>query len=188
MNDSAFFAEVRKHFGSLKQPQVEGFNALLTALADWPVTWIAYALATAWHETAKTMQPIKERGGDAYFKRMYDPQGERPAVAQALGNWKPGDGIRFAGRGYVQLTGRKNYERYGLAEKPDDAMKTDVAAGILRQGMEGGVFTGRSLKNFLPIEGGGDYVAARRIINGRDKAEDIAAYAEKFEASLRKAG
>ena len=58
---------MRKEFGSLSTAQVSGTEALITALGDWPVSWIAYALATAYHETAHTMQPIKERGGEAYF-------------------------------------------------------------------------------------------------------------------------
>lgn len=131
-NASAFFTQVRTDFGALKQGQVEGFNVLLDALKDWHVTWVAYALSTAWHETAATMQPIKEMGGNAYFKRMYDIEGDRPAKARELGNTRPGDGALYAGRGYVQLTGRLNYARYGLEGRPDDAMKPDVAAMILK--------------------------------------------------------
>ena len=70
-----FFAGVRKRFGRLSQGQVDGFNTLLTALSDWPVSWVAYALATTWHETAMTMQPVKENGGSAYFRRMHDIEG-----------------------------------------------------------------------------------------------------------------
>lgn len=175
-----FFATVRARFGPLSQTQVDGFNALLRALADWPVSWKAYALATAWHETATTMQPIKEHGGPAYFTRMYDPRGARPHVAANLGNTKPGDGVKFAGRGYVQLTGRRNYTRYGIVDRPDDAMKPDIAAAIMRDGMAQGIFTGKKLSDYLP----GDYVGARRIINGTDKAKLIAGYAEAFEDAL----
>lgn len=181
---TSFFAGVRKRFGPLTQAQVNGFNALLAALSDWPISWVAYALATTWHETARTMQPIKERGGDAYFRRMYDPQGERPHVAKRLGNTQPGDGVKYAGRGYVQITGRTNYERYGLGERPDDALQPDIAAKILKDGMSRGVFTGKKLSDYLP----GDYVNARRIINGTDKATEIAGHAVGFEAALREAG
>ena len=73
-----FFAQVRADFGKLTQPQVDGFSIVTAALKGWDVTWVAYALATAWHETAHTMQPVKEYGGDAYFKRMYDTFGIFP--------------------------------------------------------------------------------------------------------------
>ena len=181
---AAFFDTMRKEFGSLSTSQVSGTEALITALGDWPVSWTAYALATAYHETAHTMQPIKERGGEAYFKRMYDIMGERPAKARELGNVKPGDGARYAGRGYVMITGRTNYARYKLEDRPDDAMKPDVAAFILKDGMERGVFTGKSLKDYLP----GDYVNARKIINGLDRATLIAGYAKSFEAALYAGG
>lgn len=177
---ASFYAEVRDKFGPLSQPQVDGFEVLLKTMAAWPVSWVAYGLATTWHETAKTMQPIKEHGGEAYFKRMYDIEGARPDKARELGNLTPGDGARYAGRGYVQLTGKTNYARYGLADAPDDAMKPDVAARILVDGMSKGVFTGKKLSDYLP----GDYRNARRIINGMDKANAIAAYALAFEGAL----
>lgn len=175
-----FFARVRADFGKLSQPQVDGFSIVTAALKGWDVTWVAYALATAWHETAHTMQPVKEYGGDKYYWRMYDIDGERPEKARELGNEKPGDGVRYCGRGYVQLTGRTNYRKFGIENAPDDAMKPEVAARIMRDGMERGVFTGKKLSDYLP----GDYVNARRIINGRDKAEMIAGYARNFERAL----
>lgn len=188
---AVFFAGVRKHFGALTQSQVDGFNALITAMGGWPVSWVAYGLATSWHETGKTMQPIKEIGGPAYFTRMYDINGDRPAKARELGNLTPGDGAKYAGRGYVQLTGKTNYARYGIADSPDDAMKPEVAAHILRDGMEKGVFTGKAMKDYLPVpflSRAPDYVGARRIINGQDKAAQIAAYAVGFEVALKEAG
>lgn len=180
VSPDAFFASVRSRFGGLSQKQVDGFNVLLDAMKAWPVSWVAYGLATAWHETGETMQPILEYGGPAYFKRMYDIEGQRPAKARELGNLTPGDGVRYSGRGYVQLTGKINYARYGLADRPDDAMKPDVAASVMVDGMENGVFTGKALRDYLP----GNYVAARRIINGTDKAELIAGYARDFETAL----
>lgn len=184
LNLAAFFADARVEFGPFTPEQVQDVEAILKATEGWPVSWRAYALATVWHETDRTMQPIKEKGGAAYFKRMYDPQGDRPQVAARLGNTQPGDGAKFAGRGYVQLTGRTNYARYGLADRPDDAMKPDVAAHIMRDGMERGIFTGKKLGDYLP----GDYVNARRIINGLDKAPEIAGYARGWEAALRAGG
>ncbi len=176
-----FYNQVRKRFGALNQAQVDGFTVLLDAMRGWPQSWVAYGLATAWHETAMTMQPVKEYGGAAYYKRMYDIEGERPAKARELGNTAPGDGARYAGRGYVQLTGKANYAKYGIADTPDDAMRADVAARILVDGMSRGTFTGKALKDYLP----GDYVNARRIINGTDKAGAIATHAQAFEFALK---
>jgi len=181
---AAFFSEVRVEHGPLNTRQVEGLNALLIAMEGWPVSWAAYGLATAWHETAATMQPIKEFGGPAYFKKMYDPKGSNPKLAARLGNKFEGDGARYAGRGYVQLTGRANYAKYGIADTPDDAMKPDVAARILVDGMSKGVFTGKKLADYLP----GDYANARRIINGTDRAAHIANLAIGFEDALTAGG
>jgi len=137
-------------------------------------------------ETAHTMLPIIEYGGAAYFTRMYDPAGLRPAVAMQLGNTEVGDGCRFCGRGYVQLTGRANYARAGLAEDPDRALDPAVAAEVLERGMREGWF-GRRLMDVLPLGGRAtrkQFIAARRVVNGQDRAALIADYALRFQDAL----
>ena len=191
---AAFFSTLRagKMLGPvLTQDEVSGCEAILEACAGWPASWTAYALATAYHETAGTMQPILERGGAAYFTRMYDIQGQRPAKARELGNLTPGDGARYAGRGYVQLTGRNNYLRAGkmlgvdLIASPDLAMRPDLAAKIMRRGMEEGWFTGKSMASYLPDPATAQHFTnARRIINGTDRAADIAGQAMAFQSAL----
>lgn len=179
----------------LTDGEVSGCNAILAACgADgWPLADTAYALATAYHETAGTMQPIHEMGGAAYFTRMYDINGSRPAKARELGNLTPGDGIRYAGRGYVQLTGKTNYAKAGaklgidLVADPDAAMRPDIAAAIMVHGMREGWFTGRNIDDDLPRSGAANlaqFIASRDIINGRDKAEKIAAEAITFQGAL----
>ncbi|MFX6567418.1 DPY30/SDC1 family protein, partial [Acinetobacter baumannii] len=70
--------------GFLTPAQVTGMEALLVASPpDMPLDWLAYCLGTAPIETAWTMLPIKEKGGAAYFTRMYDINGSRPAVARS---------------------------------------------------------------------------------------------------------
>ena len=115
---AAFFPVVRRDIfhGHLTQAQVDGMNFILdtwdkSAFTDF--RWLAYMLGTAYHETAATMQPIKEYGSVAYFTRMYDVRGRRPDTARRMGNTKPGDGAKYCGRGYVQLTWKSNYDRAG---------------------------------------------------------------------------
>jgi hypothetical protein len=154
---------------------------------------LAYVLATAYHETGRTMQPIRERGGKAYLTRNYDVLGANPKRARANGNTRPGDGIRYAGRGFVQLTWRSNYRRIGdllgidLVESPDKALEPAIAALILVRGMQEGWFTGRKLADYFTEEES-DRVQARRIINGLDRANLIAEHAQKFEAALQAQG
>lgn len=177
----AFFGVVRRSFGSLEQKQVEGFNVLLEAMgtARWPIAWTAYGLATAWHETAHTMQPVEEAfwKNDAWRKRnlRYYP---------------------WHGRGYVQLTWKANYEKASdelnlgeaMLADPRLAMRPDIAARILVLGMERGWFTKKRLADYLPIDGEAGHEAfkqARRIINGTDKWSEIAKLAQVFQSALQ---
>lgn len=181
-----FFDAYRRVFGSLSQPQVDGLNALISALeADSEVTdvrQVAYMLATVKHETAHTFAPIKEKGGLAWFKRY---EGRKD-----LGNTEPGDGARFAGRGYVQLTGRNNYQFFAdelgvdLINNPDLAMDPIIAYRVMSLGMREGHFTGKKLGDYIDEESC-DYIHARRIINALDQATRIASYATSFESILR---
>lgn len=85
------------------------------------------------HETLG-FQHMEERGSKEYFNR-YDPK-HSPDKAKILGNVKPGDGMRYRGRGFVHLTGRYNYKVAGealglpLEQQPDLASDPKVAAQI----------------------------------------------------------
>jgi len=172
------------------------------AKAGWPVSWTAYALATAYHETAHTMLPIHELGGDAYLKRMYDITGNRPAKAKELGNLSPGDGVKYAGRGYPQTTGKNNYAKataklramgidVDLVANPDRMMEPEIAAATMISGMQEGWFTGRKVSDDLPAKGPGSkaqFDPTRDTINGTDKAAQIADYAVDFQSALLAGG
>jgi len=198
INRRFFYERVRSHLfaGRLSQSQVEGMKYILdvweAAHARKDDRWLAYALGTTFHETAFTMLPIRERGGQAYFRRKYDIAGSNPRLARTLGNVNPGDGVLFHGRGYVQLTGRNNYTRMGRqfgvdltssAAAADRVMQADLAAKIMFFGMENGSFTGRKFGDYFNRTSQ-DWVNARRIINRLDRAEEIARYGREFYAAI----
>lgn len=176
--------------GKLSQKQVDGINAILAATKGLHPTWRAYMLATTWWETGRTMQPVRETlaaTDEAAVNRLERSwkAGRMPQVRTPYWRFDP-EGKTWLGRGYVQLTHKKNYARAAkeigidLLGVPSLAMKPEHAARILVEGSKGGWFTGRKLSDFLP----GDYVGARRIINGTDKAHEIAALAKTFEEAL----
>jgi predicted chitinase len=96
-------------------------------------TELAAFLAQCAHES-HDFKSMVEYGGSLDF-RKYDPK-FAPKKARALGNTKVGDGARYKGRGYIQLTGRYNYKRAGealglpLEQNPELAEKPEVAAKI----------------------------------------------------------
>jgi putative chitinase len=186
---------------SLEQTEVDGCEAILRACTGWPLSWAAYALATADIETNGTMQPVREAywlsasAQAAWATKMYDIQGARPDKARELGNLSPGDGIKYAGRGYPQVTGKANYQKLQdalgipLVTNPDLALAPDHAAAIMRFGMETGLFTGKSLNDYLPaVATRENFKNARRVINGQDRAEQIADIAVEFQSALQKGG
>jgi putative chitinase len=195
-----FFDGIRQtpFAGKLTVGQVKGTSAILDEwerrkLAD--LRWLADMLATAKWETDHTMQPIREAGGPAYLTKNYDPLGARPALAKRNGNTTPGDGQKYCGRGYVQLTWKNNYATMArllkagginadLVSNPDLAMRPDIAAFILFEGMTRGTFTGKKLSDYFN-DSKTDWLNARRIINGTDKALQIADIAKSFYADLK---
>lgn len=185
-NNDKFFGGVSKLFPKLSTKQKEGLEALLKATSNLPLGQRAYLLATAYHETGATMQPIHEYGGVRYFDK-YDTG----KLAKALGNTpeKDGDGYKYRGRGYVQLTGLTNYRRASkqleadFVNSPDLALLPNHAADILVKGCVEGWFTGKKLNDYINDKTT-DYRNARRVVNGLDYADLIASYARVFQQAL----
>lgn len=194
-NPAAFFNSARRGpMGpDLSQSEVDGAKFILEAAAHQPLAFVAYMLATAWHECWHSLTPIREKGGHDYFMRMYDVSGARPKLARDNGNTVVGDGAKYFGRGFVQLTWKPNYAKAGrilgadLVNNPDLALVPRNAGLILVRGMTEGWFTGKKLSDYLPRGGKagvGQFVQCRRIINGLDQANTIAGYALHFQDDL----
>lgn len=161
---------------------------------DWDRRWRAYALATAWHETGGRMQPVREgfATSDEGAIRAVTRLHEQGRISRNYALRDPETGQSYYGRGLVQLTHRENYARAGrelglpLERQPDLALEPDVSAAILLLGMERGWFTGKKLADYFPAftAADGDPVAARRIVNGTDRADLIAGYHRRILPAL----
>lgn len=138
-------------------------------------TQIAYVLATADHETNHTFKPVTEAywlsDPDAYLKKHH-------------ANYYP-----YYGRGYVQLTWDYNYKKYSelvcedLLKHPELALEPEIALFVLVHGFKTGAFTGRKISDFIN-DHVTDFVKARYCINGKDKAQEIAALAQDHLATI----
>lgn len=205
MNRKAFFAAVRNNpfGGSLSQGQVDGMNAVLDYWDDAGLTDIrrlAYALATQFHETARTMQPVIEtRQPSEKENPSVDEAIRRLEKAWAAGklSWvskpywrKDTDGLSWLGRGLPQLTHKANYERaeretgIPFTSNPELMLEMAPAVTVMMRGMAEGWFTGKKLSDYFKEAELPDWINARRIINGLDKAELIAGYAKAFHKAL----
>jgi len=179
------YGNIRKKFGKLSVDQVQGFENIFNNWEESKYTdkrWLCYMLATAWHETSKTMQPIAE-----YGRGKTRPYGKKIKHSGVAYSDYPG---LFFGRGYVQLTWYENYQLMGrligvnLLASPELAMNQDIAAKIMFEGMTKGSssfgdFTGKCLEMYFNDKTN-DPFNARKIINGLDCAELIKCYHEKF--------
>ncbi|QIG76102.1 putative endolysin protein [Rhizobium phage RHph_I4] len=204
MNNSLFFDAVRKSLfkGTLTDDQRRGMTAILTvwlSRGTGDIRHLAYILATAYHETGTRMIPVRE--GQQQRKLWSDKQARNAvAILFKKGIIKrnyalPGSyGNSFYGRGYAQITWEANYKRMSplvgvdLVRYPDKALEPEIAAIILIEGSTKGVsmkgdFTAFALEDFIHGDHC-DYVGARKVINGQDKASTVAGYAVKFEAAL----
>lgn len=184
MNRKAFYDAIRGDI-NLTTENVSGFETVLPYMEarGTAINAGAYALATAFWETAQTMQPVKE----AYWLSE---------------NWRRKNLRYFPwyGRGLIQTTWEDNYRRMGkeigvdLIANPDLLLEWRYALPAMFIGMEKGLYTGKSFDHYIDDLDESDeedlreYVAARRIVNGTDKALAIGRLALAFERGLKAAG
>lgn len=133
---------------------------------------IKYVLATVEHETKGTYKPVKEA---FWLSEKWRKKNLR---------YYP-----YYGRGFVQITWKKNYKKFSkllgidMISNPDLALEFDNAIFILVYGMKHGTFTGKKLDDYIK-DGSVNFKKARKIINGNDKAIKIAKIASGIEVLL----
>lgn len=173
----------RKYFQKvLSQPQVNSYEAIFDyweskELSD--LRWLAYILATAYHEVSQQMQPVRE----GFCKT--DECSIAAVKSLGLDYWKPepATGKSYFGRGFVQLTHASNYKRMGqklnidLYHNPDLALNLQIAVQILIEGMVDGEFTGKKLKDFFN-DSKTDWDDARDIVNPGERGRRRALVSE----------
>ncbi len=168
MQLDVFFKSVRRTVfgGSLTKGQVEGMERIIAYWQEkYPhvtIDQFAYVLATIAWETGRKMVPVREAGGEAYLRtKKYYP---------------------WVGEGLVQVTWEANHRKFG-GKKPGDLMSWPIALYACFEGMTKGMFTSKKLSDYIGI-GRLDYQNARRIINGIDRAAEIAKIASDFRIAL----
>lgn len=201
MDKSIFYDEVRKSLfrGSLNESQVAGMEADFAELQLSNITNRAaagYVFATDYHETGTRMCPVREgfcktdQGSRNAVLRLY----QRGIISTNYALPDPLTGHSYYGRGKVQITWPDNYKRLGrhlgidLYGNPDLALDMTISAKILVQGMKYGLFVkGHTLDRYFN-DTETDPVGARHMINGIDKANQIAGHARDFTTALARAG
>lgn len=190
---------LRRKLGSFSQSQVDGFNLIMDACnrARLRPQHAAYILATTWHETAFKMQPIAEFGKGSK-KRYGQWFTNSKGVVYGIRNGDKHHPVYlrseyphlYYGRGYPQLTWLDNYikasEELGVdfANNPDLALEPHHSADIIVIGSMQGWFTRKSIPDRITFGTYKEFVAARGVINGSDKAAVIANYAQTFLTAM----
>ncbi|WP_295648840.1 hypothetical protein [uncultured Haemophilus sp.] len=93
-----------------------------------------------------------------------------------------GEVLLLHGRKIIKKSGE--YLKKDLVNNPELALDQKNATKIMIYGMETGMFTTKKISSYIS-EDSADYLNARRVINGMDKADSIAGYASKLEECLR---
>lgn len=207
MVPTTFKSKYKKILGSVNEESDKALKILLDFIDKDPEFKdknheMAYVITTVWHETwspriSRRFVPCVELvpPGKNRFEYFEEKYGWKTKLGKELGNDQPGDGGTYYGRGYVMLTGKKNYARmskkcgYGdLLITPDRqgfATAPEIAYNIMAVGMRDGDFTGKKLSDYYTKNGGYDFVGARAVVNGKDKARELADHAEVVYAILQ---
>lgn len=190
-DEVAFYGDVRGSLfgGRLTSRQVSGIEGIFAAFrthGDGSIKTLAYALATAFHETGRLMVPVREGFAST------DAGARRVVAHRKYGKQAGPYGHVYYGRGQVQLTWLDNYARSSkdagidLVRFPDAALDPVIGARILIRGLVDGRWNGhrKGIAHYLPRDGRDDLCNARRTVNIIDRCDLIGRYYQKFLAAL----
>lgn len=182
-----FFDTIRNSVG-LTEVNVPGFDRIIDygIARGYDREKLAYATATAYWESGKTMRPVKE----AYWLSE---------------DWRRKNLRYFPwyGRGLIQTTWQGNYVAVAVllglpddffTKDPDKLLEWEYALPALFVAMEQGIYTGKDFDDYIDgIDESDDedlreYANARRIVNGTDKQIEIGKIALAIEKGLKAAG
>jgi putative chitinase len=203
INRKVFFDGIRSgpFPGKLNKSQVDGITPIIDVFERLKLTdpqWLAYILATVFHETGQRMVPVREGFAST------DAQA-RAAVASLYRKGRirrdyaiPSHGFSWFGRGRVQNTHYENYlaleQRLGhpFTTNPSLLLDPIIDAEVTVIGHVEGIWAGDSkgrhkLSRYFN-KTISDPIGARRIVNGTDKAVLIAGYHKQFHSDLIAAG
>ncbi len=196
-----FFAKFRTNFYRITDKEaylVDRYERIFDYWDSQPqlkdLRWLAYILATTYHETGRRIQAVRECFGktDQESINCVTSLYRRGRIKRNYAAIDKVTGKAYFGRGHVQLTWDFNYKRMGkelgmgdqVYINPDLALHPDSSVAIMAEGMIKGIFTGKRLSQYFNATTE-NWGGARRIVNGLDKYTLIAGYGRKFYASLR---
>jgi hypothetical protein len=190
MDYKKFFDALRAAGIGLTEANVAVFQRIINYCAkhgcNLQIT--AYDTATAYWESGRTCQPVEE----GYYL------GSKAKAFQRKLRYYP-----YFGRGLVQTTHRENYIKAALLlglpsqtfiENPDLLLEWEYALPLLVVAMDEGLYTGKEVDDYIDdidepdAEDRREFVNARRVVNGTDKAGQIADIALKLEKALKAGG
>lgn len=209
MDKSTFYATLRKRknplFGDrISDRQVAGMEGIIKAFTDevdepdpdLRAKFLAYTLATAYHETARRMSPVRETLASSdkqAIKRLDRWARNNGRTTNIYWRPEPPHGHAYFGRGQVQLTWKRNYEASSkdagvdLVADPNKMLDPEISARVMIRGLLDGRWNahGVGLMTYLRRE---DLQGARRTVNITDRWIEIAGHYAHFLGAIMTAG
>ena len=209
MDKSTFYATLRKRknplFGDrISDRQIAGMEGIIKAFTDevgepdpdLRAKFLAYTLATAYHETARRMSPVREtlaNSDEQAINRLERWARQNGRTTNIYWRPEPPYGHAYFGRGQVQLTWKSNYEASSedagvdLVADPNKMLDPEISARVMIRGLLDGRWNahGVGLMTYLRRE---DLQGARRTVNITDRWIEIAGHYAHFLDAIMTAG